>query len=514
MPRILQSPSFFLLPLLFLIKIATTDADAVYWGQNFHEGNLKDTCATGRYSIVVISLLHRFGNGQIPQLYLPGHCNPSSSSSSSSSSSGCTVLHTDIKYCQKQEIKVMLSIGGGFGTYNLSSSKEALNLSDYLWNNFLGGNSSSRPLGDAILDGIDFDIESSTPYLDDLARDLKSHPNVYLSASPQCLFPDSILRSALDTGLFDYVWAKFYNNPSCEYTETNHDSFVNKWNQWTTSLKNAKILLGLPASPAASISGYIAADLFVSKVFPVVNKSSNYGGVMLWSRYDDKVSGYSTVIENSPLCGQQSPPICRSSDSGFLQRFGYMSADSNKVYEIDNLGVLCCEIICSSRCSCVAYAFVNEANSTGCQIWGNGKFIEDPSANRQPIYVFGLKGNQSIQPPAPKGNMPIPPSEANRRQNFVDKHKGLLYSLYFHVTLLVDRKMRQMKILHEIGGNAMLSVVYGKARRNKKHRKASNEVEIFSYESIVAATNNFSTDNKLGEGGFGPVYKVISAFVY
>ena len=32
---------------------------------------------------------------------------------------------------------------------------------------------------------------------------------------------------------------------------------------------------------------------------------------------------------------------------------------------------------------------------------------------------------------------------------------------------------------------------------------------LFSFVSVAAATNNFSDDNKLGEGGFGPVYKVI-----
>lgn len=32
----------------------------------------------------------------------------------------------------------------------------------------------------------------------------------------------------------------------------------------------------------------------------------------------------------------------------------------------------------------------------------------------------------------------------------------------------------------------------------------------FSYASIMEATNKFSIDNKLGEGGFGPVYKVIA----
>ena len=36
----------------------------------------------------------------------------------------------------------------------------------------------------------------------------------------------------------------------------------------------------------------------------------------------------------------------------------------------------------------------------------------------------------------------------------------------------------------------------------------SNDLKIFSFGSISAATNSFSLENKLGEGGFGPVYKV------
>ena len=37
----------------------------------------------------------------------------------------------------------------------------------------------------------------------------------------------------------------------------------------------------------------------------------------------------------------------------------------------------------------------------------------------------------------------------------------------------------------------------------------SPEFPCIGFGSILAATNNFSGSNKLGEGGFGPVYKVI-----
>ena len=49
---------------------------------------------------------------------------------------------------------------------------------------------------------------------------------------------------------------------------------------------------------------------------------------------------------------------------------------------------------------------------------------------------------------------------------------------------------------------------------NMKKREKDAELPLFSYESILAATNNFSIVNKLGEGGFGPVYKVRSIFLF
>lgn len=38
------------------------------------------------------------------------------------------------------------------------------------------------------------------------------------------------------------------------------------------------------------------------------------------------------------------------------------------------------------------------------------------------------------------------------------------------------------------------------------------EVPLFKFENLVIATENFDKNNKLGHGGFGPVYKVTGFF--
>ncbi|XP_059306830.1 LOW QUALITY PROTEIN: acidic endochitinase-like [Lycium ferocissimum] len=289
--------NFILSSVLFLALIQTSIASgiAIYWGQNGNEATLNDTCASGRHTYVNLAFLNKFGNNQIPELNLAGHCNPSIN--------GCTIVSPEIKICQKLGVKIMLSIGGGKGNYSLASKKDAKDVARYLWNNYLGGRSTSRPLGNAVLDGIDFDIElGSSLYYDDLAKFLKNKSKgrakkkVYLTAAPQCPFPDRLLGTALNTGLFDNVWVQFYNNPPCQYTTNNTDNLKNSW---TTLVNARKIFLGLPAAPQAAGSGFIPVDVLTGEIIPVIKKSRKYGGVMLWSKFWDEQSGYSASVLKS-----------------------------------------------------------------------------------------------------------------------------------------------------------------------------------------------------------------------
>jgi chitinase len=274
---------------------------AVYWGQDASEGSLRDTCSTGLYAYVNIAFVSTFGDGRAPILNLADHCDPSSG--------GCASLATDIASCQSAGIKVLLSIGGGeLGGYNLSSQSDAQGVAAYLWDNFLGGNGTGtgapRPLGDAVLDGIDFDIEAPSRYYDDLARDLTSlyrgdaRGRTYmLTAAPQCPFPDESLAAALGTGLFDHVWVQFYNNPPCQYARGDVGALRSAWQQWTAGLPSATVFLGLPASPDAADGGFVDADTLASQVLPSVEGSPNYGGIMLWSRSYDKDTGFSVKLQ-------------------------------------------------------------------------------------------------------------------------------------------------------------------------------------------------------------------------
>ncbi|KAL7243951.1 hypothetical protein ACSBR1_016218 [Camellia fascicularis] len=174
-----------------------------------------------------------------------------------------------------------------------------------------------------------------------------------------------------------------------------------------------------------------------------------------------------------------------STSSGKAQNDGFWKLRSMKLpdhfeylYKKDSSG---CQQWCLSNCSCVAYAYVT---GIGCMVWAGG--LMD-------VQQFSLAGN--------------------------DLYLRLSYS-----ELGKDKKNDEKFIISftTISGVVLLGAfIYGlhKWRANRKVTKANrrkdfemvdsmdtSKLPIIGFDKILAATDNFSTANKLGEEGFGPVY--------
>ena len=66
-------------------------------------------------------------------------------------------------------------------------------------------------------------------------------------------------------------------------------------------------------------------------------------------------------------------------------------------------------------------------------------------------------------------------------------------------------------IFHAHASLIILGLVLGIQRKDHDNEGGKDDIELavlFDLAVITNATNNFSNNNKLGEGGFGPVYKV------
>ncbi|GJN12089.1 hypothetical protein PR202_ga30335 [Eleusine coracana subsp. coracana] len=129
--------------------------------------------------------------------------------------------------------------------------------------------------------------------------DLSGHPLGRIGADiKHCQykagFPDRFfIKKALDTGIFERIHVRFYDDPDCAVF------WQQEWEKWTTAYPYTKIYFGLPASPEAAKGGqgYVHPKNVYYGILPVAQTAANYGGVMIWNRYYDKLSDFSSYID-------------------------------------------------------------------------------------------------------------------------------------------------------------------------------------------------------------------------
>lgn len=191
----------------------------------------------------------------------------------------------------------MLSMGGGtYSEGGFASSDQAVAAANTIWAMFgpdQGNSAVVRPFGKAVVDGFDFDFESSVNNMEPFVAQLRTlmdsatGKTYYLSAAPQCVYPDASDQSFIDGQVyFDWIQVQFYNN-WCGVANYNNQ-WAWDWNTWdnwaktVSSNRNVKVLLGIPANTGAANGGQYQSGSILSEAIASSKATSSFGGVMMW----------------------------------------------------------------------------------------------------------------------------------------------------------------------------------------------------------------------------------------
>ena len=215
----------------------------------------------------------------------------------------CPDIATGIETCHAKGKRVLLSLGGASGSYGFVSDDEARTFAKTAWDMFLGGTSAVRPFGNAILDGVDLDLEggSATGY-SAFVKSLRTIMDAssssgarkfYIAAAPQCPFPDAYLGPAAGKALgdapsaFDFLFVQFYNNFCAGTSPT---AFSDAWTHWAGV--GPKIFVGLPATTQAANAASYVDRTALPTLLGGVKGNAAFGGIMLWDvSFDQNSSG-------------------------------------------------------------------------------------------------------------------------------------------------------------------------------------------------------------------------------
>ncbi|KAG2703291.1 hypothetical protein I3760_06G131900 [Carya illinoinensis] len=208
-------------------------------------------------------------------------------------------------------------------------------------------------------------------------------------------------------------------------------------------------------------------------------------------------------------CLRRHPLQCenRNAENDWFQKIPNITLPTNwKGYSV--MSARRCKLACMNSCSCTAYTH----NSSGCLIWEgallNMQRPSDGGKVGQDIYLRLSVDERQISTKGTKWKVWVIVA-------VLVAATGLILCLY--VCFSIKRKLKHKGKTAASSNDLMLfdvsTEIHGigdgtnSQDNDKKRGKKDVELPLFSYVSVLAATDNFSSANKLGEGGFGPVYK-------
>ncbi|WOG90023.1 hypothetical protein DCAR_0209264 [Daucus carota subsp. sativus] len=190
-------------------------------------------------------------------------------------------------------------------------------------------------------------------------------------------------------------------------------------------------------------------------------------------------------------------PVCRSQDLRFEEKNAEFINGDSTFDDNTTISLSDCMRRCWDDCNCLG--FVNSSNGTGCTMYfGTSYTITDQPNSVSKYVLVSSKTDKKA-----KGS----------------KWVWIVIAVVVSLVLLIlasfcvfrmrktrlkeEEERKREKYLQEL----IASDSFNNPDETGGERREGHDLNFYSFGSIAASTNDFSDDNKLGQGGFGPVYK-------
>ncbi|XP_020222262.1 G-type lectin S-receptor-like serine/threonine-protein kinase At4g27290 [Cajanus cajan] len=189
------------------------------------------------------------------------------------------------------------------------------------------------------------------------------------------------------------------------------------------------------------------------------------------------------ALDWSQGCVLSEPWSCgvRKKD-GFKKFSGLKMPDTTRTWVDGNLTLEECKAKCLQNCSCTAYANLYiTGDGNGCIMWfGDLLDLRVASVPGQDLYIRMVASETGGHKKVVALAVVIPVIL-------------VVFVIVFIFTYLYWRKKKVRENASE--------------EKKEEDREEDLDLPFFDFATIVCATNDFSSDKRLGQGGFGPVYK-------